>query len=151
MNAHNLAKSAMNFNAEKYFEIGYKPPIKQRKKKKAKINNGTFQASTAINMILCIVPTWLWVLKGFSLHLTNFNRASVMTLLKRSLEKNHYKPWLDAKVILHEKEHSPGSQVRYRKAGRQSFFRKAILKACKKKTLSPIQIGWILSQKGSSD
>lgn len=34
MNAHNLAKSAMNFNAEKYFEIGYKPPIKQRKKKK---------------------------------------------------------------------------------------------------------------------
>lgn len=59
MNAHNLAKSAMNIKAEKFFEIGYKPPIKRGEKKKAKINDGTFQASTAINMILCIVPTWL--------------------------------------------------------------------------------------------
>lgn len=47
MNAHNLAKSAMNFKAEKYFEINYKPSIK-RGKKKAKINNDTFQGQSLI-------------------------------------------------------------------------------------------------------
>lgn len=55
-----------------------------------------------------------------------------MTLLKRSLEKNFYKPWLDAKVTVHEKEHTPGGQVGYQKVGRQSFLPKVILKACKK-------------------
>lgn len=34
MNAHNLAKSAMNCKAEKDFEIGYKLPIKGDKKSK---------------------------------------------------------------------------------------------------------------------
>lgn len=67
-------------------------------------------------MILCIVPTWLWILKGFSSILVIF-MGQMLWLLKRSLVKNYiYKPWLEEKVILHEKEHTQGSQVRYEKA-----------------------------------
>lgn len=121
--------------------------LQLRRGKKSK-NQQWYFPSTVINTILFIVPTWLWVLKGFPLHLTDYYRANVMTLIKRSLEKIFfYKPWLEAAVILHEKEHTQGCQVRYQKVGRWSFLCKTILKAC----TSTNTIWMTVSQKGSSD